>query len=185
MKTKKSKEKNTKIGSLGEQFIQARLVVGMSFDEAWQEWRMHEKELAFILNDCPQVRSYDNRYVCDAQERLRLRQQAKKVFGPHIKSADVSRLAGAAMLLKVRVPRPRYRMDQEEVRLFLREQADVLEMQGNIEAALTARSEEFVEHCKSVIEAFADEHSLWAVPPNQLLKMWGNHLTSYNENNDG
>lgn len=165
-------QRNANIGVLGERFIQSRIDGGVAFDEAWDEWQTHQRKLAFIMVDCPEVRYYDNPNICDAEDRLRIRKLAKLALGEDMKSADVSRLASGGYSLDIRAPMPTYHMDREEVRQFLAEVADVNEMAGNLEIALEVRTDEAAEQLAAKLERFANEHSLWAVPPQHLLRIW-------------
>lgn len=166
--------KNANIGVLGERYIQSRIDGGVSFEDAWDEWQIRQRKLAFIMVDCPEVRYYDDRRICDAEDRLRIRKLAKLALGQDIKSEDVSRLASGGYSLDIRAPKPTYHMDREEVRQFLAEVADEKEMAGKLEIALEIRTDEAAEQLAATLERFANEHSLWAVPPQHVLKIWMN-----------
>jgi len=84
----------------------------MSFDDAWEKWDTLHKQLEFLVA-CPEVRDYDNRSVFDREDRSRLRFEAKRHFGPHIRSGDVSRLAAAARALGLEKPMPFYHLEPE------------------------------------------------------------------------
>jgi hypothetical protein len=177
--------KNANIGTLGERFIQARLDVGMSFDDAWNEWEILHKELLFILVDCPEVQSYDWwGGTCRAEFRLGLRLRAKKAFGKHMRSEDVSRLARVGSALKCAIPKPRYEMDESVVRELLSKVADEFEIEGDVETAMVGRSDELVEQYKTQIEEFANQHSLWAVPPKSIWKLWARSNLETNKDTD-
>lgn len=178
-------QKNTNIGTLGKRFVQARLDVGMSFDDAWHEWDILHKELLFILVDCPEVKYYDWQSVCDADARLSLRLRAKEALGQHIKSEDVSRLARVGIASNFAIPTPRYEMDENEVREFLLTRANEIELEGDLEIAMEVRSGGKVDEVTAAIEAFANEHSLWAVPPKELLTMWRRSFSQTDQDEGG
>ena len=96
--------KNEKIGTIGEAFIQRQLESGIVFDAAWDNWQEIQNKLMFIVVHCPEVQWYDDRRICDREERQRIRQLAKSELGKDIRSSGVSMLGHVATWLQVEVP---------------------------------------------------------------------------------
>jgi len=174
---------NSKIGTLGEAFIQKWTALGIDFDEAWDAWQRIQDKLMFIIVGCPEVQYYDNRRITDVDERARLRQVAQAELGDYIRSVHVSRLARVANWLQVEIPIRPYRMDRNIIVQWILAHSESFEIQrGDFELALDAKemaeSEEEVENIAQEIEQFAVAHSLWAVPPEQVIKLWVRHQSS-------
>ena len=58
---------NESIGTIGEEFIEKRLALGIDFDTAWDEWQQIQAKLMFVTVDCPEAQLYDDRRVSDRQ----------------------------------------------------------------------------------------------------------------------
>jgi hypothetical protein len=162
------RDRNSKIGTLGETFVKRRVELGIEFDEAWDQWKAIEKKLLFII-DCPEVQYYDNRQVADAMERRRIRDLAQHKLGTDIKSSDVSMLANVANWIQLEVPVRPYHMDQRIVVAWMA----ATDYSSEIKLA---ESDEAIDCITGDIEQFAEEHSLWAVPPERLFAVYANHL---------
>ena len=176
---------NEKIGAIGEAFIQRQLESCIGFDSAWDAWQAIQAKLLFIM-ECPEVQYYDDRRICDSGERQRLRQLAKSRMGEHIRSADVSQLGRIAAWLQMEVPLRSYHMDRDVVAEWLAMRAERLELEYGMgetvaEARQIAGSEDIVEAFSVDMEHFSEKHSLWAVPPRQLIQIYVRHLHRMHE----
>jgi hypothetical protein len=175
-------DRNKRIGELGEKFIQQRLDCGIEFDKAWDEWSELERKLQFMIVECPEVRDYDDRRINDRDDRARMRRKAQAQIGEWVRSDDVSCLATAAMALGLRKPTRPYSMDRAIVRNWMETVVDHLEQVGGYtETVAEARQEiddDLVESYSHVMEEFAEEHALWAVPPSELVWLYHNHMVS-------
>lgn len=174
---------NERIGELGEEFIHKRVELGLPFDDVWDEWKSISRKLKFILVDCPEVLEY---CCTDAIERKRLRDVAKQAFGKATVSDDVQQLCIAANQLDLTIPVRPYELDLEDMREFLQSRLALVEERDGLSDALVQsqrqiEDENWLVQLQEDIQDFAVEHSLWAVPSENLIVLYFRHNSSAQE----